>query len=200
MTILVRCVLIGMAVLGTAGAVVGLILGLRTYPPTAWAAVVEVGLPAMLLGALYFQYFKGLLPCELCMWQRYAHRVVMVLGCLAALAAPRRGLSLLMLSLTCAALAGSAGIALFHAGVELHWWRGLPSCSTPACSGIRDAAELMRCLTLAPQCDKIPWSFLGLSMAAWNGIASALACLAGILLTLRVRRQWMRLTRPSGAV
>lgn len=52
MSILVRSVLIGTALFGAAGAVIGLVLGLRAYVPTAWAAVIEVGLPAALLGAL----------------------------------------------------------------------------------------------------------------------------------------------------
>ena len=30
----------------------GLVLGLRAYPPTAWFAVLEVGVPAGLVGAL----------------------------------------------------------------------------------------------------------------------------------------------------
>ena len=51
MSILVRSVLAGMAVLGTAGAAVGLVLGLRAYAPTAWAAVFEVGIPAAVVGA-----------------------------------------------------------------------------------------------------------------------------------------------------
>jgi hypothetical protein len=51
-SILVRSVLIGTALFGAAGAVIGLVLGLRAYVPTAWAAVIEVGLPAALLGAL----------------------------------------------------------------------------------------------------------------------------------------------------
>jgi hypothetical protein len=43
---------VGSATLGILGAVVGLVLGLSAYPPTAWAAVFEVGAPAALLGAV----------------------------------------------------------------------------------------------------------------------------------------------------
>jgi hypothetical protein len=38
--------------LGTVGAVVGLLLGLAAYPPTAWFAVLEVGIPALVVGAV----------------------------------------------------------------------------------------------------------------------------------------------------
>lgn len=46
-----RYALLGAVTLGLPGGVVGLILGLRAYAPTAWAAVFEVGMPAALLGA-----------------------------------------------------------------------------------------------------------------------------------------------------
>ena len=38
--------------LGLLGALAGLVLGLLSPPPTAWFAVLEVGVPAALLGAL----------------------------------------------------------------------------------------------------------------------------------------------------
>jgi len=44
-----RFAVTGAVVIGPLGAVVGLTVGLRTYPPTAWAAMVEVGLPAAAL-------------------------------------------------------------------------------------------------------------------------------------------------------
>jgi len=40
------------AAMFTIGAVVGLIIGLQTYIPTAWFAMIEVGVPAAMLGAL----------------------------------------------------------------------------------------------------------------------------------------------------
>ena len=46
-----RHAVIGAVVLGVPGGIVGLAIGLRTYVPTAWAAVLEVGVPAALLGA-----------------------------------------------------------------------------------------------------------------------------------------------------
>ncbi len=47
-----RFAVIGAVVLGIAGGVAGLIVGLFAYPPTALFAVVELGLPAALLGGL----------------------------------------------------------------------------------------------------------------------------------------------------
>jgi len=47
-----RHAVVGALALGATGAVVGLVLGLRVNPATAWAAVVEVGLPAAVVGAV----------------------------------------------------------------------------------------------------------------------------------------------------
>jgi hypothetical protein len=47
-----RFVLTGMALAASIGGLVGLIVGQRVYPPTAWFAVFELGVPAAVVGAL----------------------------------------------------------------------------------------------------------------------------------------------------
>jgi ABC-type uncharacterized transport system permease subunit len=47
-----RFAIISALVLGIAGGIAGLIIGLFAYPPTAWFAVAELGVPAALLGGL----------------------------------------------------------------------------------------------------------------------------------------------------
>lgn len=52
MPFLGRFVFVGTLSAGAIGAVVGLIVGLHAYPPTAWFAVFELGVPAAVVGAL----------------------------------------------------------------------------------------------------------------------------------------------------
>ena len=52
MPVLQRSVIIGATVAGFVGAIVGLFIGLVAYPPTALFAVIEIGLPAAVAGAL----------------------------------------------------------------------------------------------------------------------------------------------------
>jgi presenilin-like A22 family membrane protease len=47
-----RFAVIGSLVFGIGGGIAGLIIGLFAYPPTAWFAVAELGLPAAVLGSL----------------------------------------------------------------------------------------------------------------------------------------------------
>lgn len=47
-----RHAVLGAVVLGVPGGMVGLVIGLRAYVPTAWFAILEVGLPAALVGAV----------------------------------------------------------------------------------------------------------------------------------------------------
>lgn len=49
---LARFVVAGTVVCAIFVAVVGLVLGLIAYPPTAWAAVIEVGYPSAVAGAV----------------------------------------------------------------------------------------------------------------------------------------------------
>ena len=47
-----RGAVLGAAVAGVGGGVLGLMIGLSAYPPTAWFAVFELGVPAAVLGGL----------------------------------------------------------------------------------------------------------------------------------------------------
>jgi hypothetical protein len=47
-----RCVAIGAVSAGLVGGVVGLLVGLRANPATAWFAIFELGIPSSILGGL----------------------------------------------------------------------------------------------------------------------------------------------------
>ncbi|MGB1441440.1 MAG: disulfide bond formation protein B [Candidatus Puniceispirillaceae bacterium] len=49
------------------------------------------------------------------------------------------------------------------------------------------AEGLQNLLDTSPvRCDEVVWSFLGLSMAAWNGLISTLAALISMILYRRI--------------
>jgi hypothetical protein len=47
-----RFMFFGALIAGGLGAIKGFLVGLDTYAPTAWAAAIEVGIPAALVGAI----------------------------------------------------------------------------------------------------------------------------------------------------
>ena len=90
----------------------------------------------------------------------------------------------ILLMLAAAVLLASAGLALWHSGVEHGLLPGPTACSGGLALDGDPAAVLDRLLaTPAPRCDEVTWSFVGMSMANWNGIISvAMAGLAVMLL------------------
>lgn len=125
---------------------------------------------AMLMGAFAFQYLGGLIPCVLCLYQRWPHALAVLAGVLGLRFEGR-----IWPILGALAAATTAGIGLFHAGVEQGWWEGLATCTVNTMAGL-DSADLLNMDTKvgAPvRCDAIPWQMLGVSMAGWNAIISA---------------------------
>ena len=122
----------------------------------------------LLLGALAFEYLGGLIPCPLCIWQRWPHLVA--LAGVGALLVPSPAFALL----GAGGAATSGGIAVYHTGVERGWFEGPASCAAGAnLSGLSPQEALDRIMA-APvvRCDEVAWEMLGLSMASWNALAS----------------------------
>ena len=144
-----------------------------------------------LVFALSMQHFAGLQPCPLCIWQRWPFGIVMALG-LAGLVAARNPdhLKITAFAVFLAGLTFIAGgaVAFYHNGVEQHWWRSfLEGCAVVLPD---DPVAMINALksTPAARCDEVPWSFLGLSMAAWNAMASpvlAALCMTSAILLAR---------------
>lgn len=139
-----------------------------------FAVLAAVGSAALLAGAFAFQYIGGMAPCQLCLWQRWPHGVAVLIG-LAVLLTGWRVLALL----GAAAAAVTAGIGIFHVGVEQKWWEGLATCSGNSIAGISATDLLNPDINVAPvvRCDAIAWQMMGISMAGWNVILSVVLVL-----------------------
>jgi disulfide bond formation protein DsbB len=148
---------------------------LRLTRPATLALAATGGSALLLAGAFVSQYGFGLYPCALCLWQRWPHGVAVLVG-LAALALRPAGAAGTALALAGASAAlTTAGIGIFHVGVEQGWWAGLAACSAgPGVGGLSLEALLDPRVPVAaaPRCDDIAFSFAGLSMAGWNAVLS----------------------------
>lgn len=125
----------------------------------------------MMLGALGFQYIGELPPCKMCYWQRYPHVAAVGIGVL-AFVLPGVGLTALLYLGAVAALV-TAGIGVYHTGVERGFWEGPTTCTSGPIGGLTPE-QLMEQIMGAPlvRCDEVPWELFTLSMASWNAIIS----------------------------
>lgn len=156
----------------------------RVWP---WAAGLASG--ALLAAAHAFQTFGGLAPCILCLRQREAHWTVLGLAVVAIVAtmvwrhdAVRRGAAAAL----GVAFLVAAGWAAYHVGVEFKWWPGPAAC---AAGGLGDiSADSIAAALDGPRkvvrCEDVAWSFLGVSMAGWNGLVSFALALASFAVAL----------------
>ncbi|WP_166415546.1 disulfide bond formation protein B [Cochlodiniinecator piscidefendens] len=132
------------------------------------ALIAAAGSFALLFSAFGFQYIGDMAPCKLCIWQRWPHGIAIFAGVMIYAFGQR-----VWGYLGAAAAFVSGAIGFYHSGVEQKWWEGPNSCtSSPV--GALTPDELLNQIMTAPlvRCDEIPWDFLALSMATWNGIMS----------------------------
>lgn len=141
------------------------------------------GSAALLGGAFLFQAL-GYAPCAMCLWQRWPHAAAILIGVLALLL---RGPALPLLG--AAAAATTAGIGIYHTGVERDWWQGPTSC-TGTGAGLGDLAGGDLLSMDGPalvMCDQVAWALFGVSMASWNAIFSAVLVVVWVMAARRPR-------------
>ncbi len=134
-----------------------------------------------LVGAWVAETQFGLVPCALCLLERWPFRVLLSVSALAVLwPAARRTLAGLGLVTM---LAGVA-LGVTHVGVEQHWWPSpLPECAAPSL-GTGTMAERLARMPARPAkpCDEaillvpgLPLSFAGLQLLVALAMAGLLA-------------------------
>lgn len=136
---------------------------------------------AALAFAFYSQHGMGLVPCHLCVFQRFAMAALGIVFLLAALVS-RPGVR----GVVFAALVAATGLATIATAGRHVWIQMQPEGSVPACGA--DLAFMLDVFPLTEvilkvfkaggECAKVDWSFLGLSMPAWV-LALAIALTAG---------------------
>lgn len=149
------------------------------------AKLVALAVPLALLGGAYgFQYIGGLVPCEMCWWQRYAHFAALGLAVAAFVLPVKR----LFVALSGLALAAASAIGGYHAGVEYGWWKGLTECTTTV--SFSNGGDPLAAIMAAPviRCDVVQWKLMGISMAGYDFLISGAAALVVFALMARKER------------
>jgi len=142
-----------------------------TLPSIRGIALLSTLAAAFALGlALASEQWEGLVPCALCLIERWPYRVAIVAGLVACVLPPRWAWRLLWLVVVCMLV--DAAIAVVHVGVELHYWPSpLPECVAPRFSSGTIAQRLAQMPARpAKPCEDAAYLIPGLpiSMAAMN--------------------------------
>ena len=150
--------------------------GIVLAPSQGSKALMLAAASIAVLAAVWIFQFAGYAPCELCLAQRYAFYAAVPLALLTAFAASRSapGWARLGFALLAAIFAANSALALYHAGVEYHWWAG-PTACTGALAGSLNVNDLVNTLNSEKvvRCDEVQLRIAGLSLAGWNVVASA---------------------------
>ncbi len=168
-----------------------------TAPRRVLAAIAATGV-AMLAFGLYLQHVVGLEPCPMCIVQRYAVVLVVLLAGLTALSGKRA----VLMAGTVLVLA-AAGFGAFVAARQswLQWYPPeVASCGRDF-YGMIETFPLKRAIPMifkgSGDCAKIDWTFLGGSLANWSFVMFSIGILVALLLLVRLARA--RSLRPSHA-
>jgi disulfide bond formation protein DsbB len=142
-----------------------------SLPPARTVALLCALASGFALGlALASEYWGGLVPCALCLLERWPYRVA-IAAALLAVVIPRR-LARVSLLLVVLSMLAAAALAVVHVGVEQRYWPSpLPECTAPRLTGGSIAQRLVQMPARpAKPCEDATYLIPGLpmSMAAMN--------------------------------
>ena len=150
---------------------------------------------AMILGALFFQYVLGVLPCEMCHWQRWPHDGAILVGLGGALLY----ITHIIDRRTVALFAWIALLLIFATAMIGGWqalieWKLVPG--PASCTGDRFILSAnMNLNGPVVRCDEAGWRLFGVSLAGYNfRCSSGVVILGALLLTRKIRLplRWAR--------
>ena len=143
------------------------------------AALILAGISFAALAAAWVFQFAGYAPCPLCLEERIPYYAAVPGGLLAAFLAnksPR--LAAFILAALALGFIYDAGLSIYHAGAEWHFWPGPETCTGDAVQPTTLSQALRH--NSVVRCDEAALRIFGVSLAGYNVlISAALAALGG---------------------
>ena len=142
----------------------------KLFQIRAFSAVLFILAFAPLMSALVSQYFFGLKPCELCVYQRIPYIIMLIFASLAFVLNSRK-IFLISLVIIFHMFIINIGLSFYHVGVENFWW-SFGDCSSDLDMNSIEALRQSLSNAATVRCDEVQFEFLSISMAGWNLIYS----------------------------
>lgn len=158
--------------------------------PRKFYLLLFLGSSSLLGFGYYLQFYKGIEPCPLCMFQRFAYMTVILISLIGLIHGPSNlGLRIYSGLIFIAALIGG-GIAAYQ--VRLIY---LPPDKIPDCGpgwdymvDVFSWSEVVKmAFTASGECADVTWTFLGLSIPEWS--LFWFTCIAVVSLVHMVRKR-----------
>ena len=134
-----------------------------------WPIIVLIISSIAILSALTAEYIFNILPCQMCLYQRYPYYFIIIFSIIYFISKK------IPLILYCWVSAISFIVALFygiwHVGIEKNILPGLSGCSniiekSQSVSNLKEQILKQNIIS----CDEVIWSFVGLSAATLNSM------------------------------
>ena len=140
-----------------------------------------------LIFVFILQYEYGILPCKICIWQRWPHifNIILVLIILSSSLKTNFVFVFGLINMFLAFI-----LALYHYGLEQNLWDNVFSCSGEIKFNDLSTEEILKNLNNTPikTCEIEAWNFLNLSLTGWNMILTIFILLIWLLLIYYQKR------------
>ena len=135
----------------------------------------------ILLIVYYLEFFLGIEPCRLCIYQRFPYFITILLA-IFFLLIKNQNFKRIIFLLYIIIFSSSLILSVHHFGVENNWWNALTSCEayTKNFSNSNNLKEYLLNKNYIA-CDEISFKFLGVSLAGYNVITSSLLLIIAII-------------------
>ena len=142
-----------------------------------------------LIFVFILKYEYGILPCKICIWQRWPHifNIILVLIILSSSLTTNYVFVFGLINMFFAFI-----LAFYHYGLEQNLWDNVFSCSGKINFNNLSTEEILENLNNTPikNCEIEAWNFLSLSLTGWNMILTLFMSVIWFLLISYNRRSY----------
>lgn len=136
------------------------------------------------------QYFFGLMPCQLCLYERKPFFAIIAICLLIIVFFKEKSAKKAAIFLSMFFLLINASITLYHVGVEEKIFKLSEGCQSTIPDNLQSVEELKNLLAHAPlaRCDEPDFFFFGFSLARWNVLYCLALFFAALILYRKARK------------